>query len=43
MSANVGIDLGTKVEARQKLESQQQENSTVKKVADQDARMSDIR
>ena len=36
MLANVGTDLGTKVEARQKLESQQQENSTVKKVANQD-------
>ncbi|KNG47705.1 prefoldin subunit 6 [Stemphylium lycopersici] len=32
--ANIGTDLGTKVEARQKLESQQQENSTVKKEFD---------
>jgi hypothetical protein len=32
MLANVGTELGTAVEARQKLESQQQENSTVKKV-----------
>jgi hypothetical protein len=30
--ANVGTELGTAVEARQKLESQQQENDTVKKV-----------
>lgn len=29
---NLGTELGTAVEARQKLESQQQENSTVKKV-----------
>lgn len=42
MFANVGIDLGTKVEARQKLESQEQENSTVKKVASQDLHMHNI-
>lgn len=42
MTVNIGIDLGIKVEARQKLESQQQENSTVKKVVDQDAHISDI-
>jgi prefoldin beta subunit len=29
---NGGVELGTAVEARQKLESQQQENTTVKKV-----------
>jgi prefoldin beta subunit len=30
--ANIETELGTAVEARQRLESQQQENSTVKKV-----------